>query len=850
MPKKRPVFEYKGLSGLKAALSDSSSSSSNDRTHATSEPPRRPRQHHPYRRRKRRRKPHHHHHHRHSHHNHSNRHSTYRDYHRSRAVPPGEYTHLINARYPPRDPRLQPRPHRRRRPYPPHPYAPHGPRYPPHGGPRPAHPRLDPYGRPVDPRYPPGPYAPSAAGVAAAAGAAAVGLGAAGYAAGAASGHGPNDSGPPPSLPKHYPQPPTQTPSPPQSSQPEGMRDRLKHTLGKLAGAESDTGGDDGRKTHRTSDDKNGSKTDDEDENSKKESEEPQPGQKRRGFLKYAALTAGALIFGTVAKRIFERREKKKNQQELQNAPLGAESATVLGADGQPIEGIQNGEILSHVPPGVNPLQMRPPPSGLFVSVPDSESVIVERSGKYHRKLHHGSNVVLPFVDKMAFRHSLREVGIEIPTQQCYSRDNISVRASALMFVRTEDPVAASYAIDNAFQGIFLLAQTSLKKEVGRLTVDESFADRAGLADRVLSTTNEAARPWGLRVTRFDVSDMDIPPELRASIGREAEAERLRRADILYSEGQREALINRADAEMQAQMRLSQARQLDIVNQAIGEAHAIHERGEAVASAMRDVAEAVRQPGGDQAMRMRITEQYIDAYARANSRQHDPNAPPPPDPSHVVHAMNDALGLLTALGDSAQNVGNAYAQPHGAGPYAHDANVHATHQGAADGYYASSQGATPQYSEHHSQSQQYDYASTSAAAPPATHPDGYETQGNTMADGRRHEQYTADNPYAQHDPYGGQGAYEGQDPYSGHAGPYSAPNDAYAEPIDPNRQASRPQGGQSRRRRTNQGIQAARPSGYTPQQSPGLEYDRMGPSQQSTPGIPTMPGLHSPVTRR
>lgn len=370
--------------------------------------------------------------------------------------------------------------------------------------------------------------------------------------------------------------------------------------------------------------------------------------RKRGGVMRNIAIAA-TVVTGLIAARRIYRHWNEKGGQGQEDNKTDSES------DGDGDDSSQgDGNLVIR---GKKPLGTRTSKYGPIVTVPQNEAMIVERGGKFKRKLTAGNNFVVPIIERVAHQHSLREAPVPIEPQQCFSRDNISVVADALMFIRVEDPVSASYEVDDLLRSMNMLAIATLKKEIGRLLLDELFADRVKASERISQTINEACRPWGVRCTRFDLQDLDIPNEVRASIGRTAEAERLRRADILFSEGQRDALINKAEGEMQAQIRMSQARQMDIVNQAIGEAHAIQERGEAIANAMRDVAEAINEPGGEQALRLRIAEQYLNACALAKGDREDGVVH---DPANIAAAMRHTIGLLSVLGDPSANASNPY----------------------------------------------------------------------------------------------------------------------------------------------------------------------------------------------
>lgn len=368
--------------------------------------------------------------------------------------------------------------------------------------------------------------------------------------------------------------------------------------------------------------------------------------KKRHGIVRAGAAIA-AIVALVIAGRRLQRWWRQNGQEEDEKSDGGSGDAAENHEQ-------EDEKLIANER---KPVGVRTSMYGPLVKVPQNEAAIVEQGGKFKRKLAPGNNFLVPGLERVAYTHSLREAPVPIEPQQCFSRDNISVIADALMFIRVEDPVSASYEVHDLLHSMVMLAIATLKKEIGRLSIDELFLDRVGASDRIARMINQASRPWGVRCTRFDLQDLGIPEEVRMSIGRAAEAERLRRADILFSEGQREALINKAEGEMQAQIRMSQARQMDIVNQAIGEAHAIQERGEAIANAMRDIAEAVKEPGGEQAMRLRLAEQYLNACAVAKEAGKDGVAY---DPANVAAAMTHAIGLLSALGDPSPNVANPY----------------------------------------------------------------------------------------------------------------------------------------------------------------------------------------------
>lgn len=352
----------------------------------------------------------------------------------------------------------------------------------------------------------------------------------------------------------------------------------------------------------------------------------------KKNVLRAGLVAAGALAAGLILRKIAKNRKNKKKKEEA-TSEEGEEDYVSYDENEEPL-------AQAFKPPPV-------PHAGLFnVKVPQNQVAIVERGGRYHKKLDAGSHIIVPCLDKVACCHSLRELSIPVPYQHCYTQDNVALQANGIIFMRIEDPVAATYGVDNPYRTIVHLVQTCLRNEIGKLTSHQAMEDRVTISDRVLDHVNDACRPWGVRCLRFELQEVQLPDELRKSLDEEAEADRKKRLQVLEAEAERDAAIKRAEGHLQAQIRQSQARQLDIVNQAIGEAHAIEERGGAIANAMRDVADVIREPGGEQAMQMRIAEQFINAYSNATR---EPTVHPP-QPNSMAANMNNAIDLLNTLG--------------------------------------------------------------------------------------------------------------------------------------------------------------------------------------------------------
>ncbi|CAN8062392.1 unnamed protein product [Agarophyton chilense] len=235
---------------------------------------------------------------------------------------------------------------------------------------------------------------------------------------------------------------------------------------------------------------------------------------------------------------------------------------------------------------GPNPLNLVPPPTKFSVKVPQNDAFIVEKGGRFHRKLNAGRNTLIPCMDHIAFRYSLKEASMPIAWQQCFTGEKVPIHVNALLFVRVDDPVSASYEIDNPYHAIIMLVQSSIKRDFNKLSVEQACTERYHLDQVIEDIINTALRAWGVRCTRFEIKQVELPEDLRISLENAAAADRQRREEVRAAETQCEIMVNRAEAEMQLQMKGAQARQVDMVNQAIGEAHAISERSEAIASAM------------------------------------------------------------------------------------------------------------------------------------------------------------------------------------------------------------------------------------------------------------------------
>lgn len=246
--------------------------------------------------------------------------------------------------------------------------------------------------------------------------------------------------------------------------------------------------------------------------------------------------------------------------------------------------------------------------------VPQQQVAIVERFGRFHRKLEPGLNLIIPVVDKVTYIHSLKEEAISIPNQVAITRDNVSINLDAVLFARVEDAVKASYGVENPARAITLLAQTTMRSELGKLTLDKTFEERESLNARIVSSINAAAGVWGITCLRYEIRDISPPPNVRKAMELQAEAERRKRAQILDSEGEQQAAVNLAEGHKRSTILASEAQQQEVINRASGDADAIRLRAEATAAAVSTVAASVATSAGKDAVALRVAEQYVSAF--------------------------------------------------------------------------------------------------------------------------------------------------------------------------------------------------------------------------------------------
>ena len=245
------------------------------------------------------------------------------------------------------------------------------------------------------------------------------------------------------------------------------------------------------------------------------------------------------------------------------------------------------------------------------VVVPQQSAYVVEYLGKFSRTLQAGFHILVPFVETVAYRHSLKESAVDIPEQTCITKDNVQVGVDGVLYMRVLDPQRASYGIADYVFAIIQLAQTTLRSEIGKIDLDRTFEERAAINANVVMELDKASDPWGVKVLRYEIRNINPPKDVLSAMEKQMRAEREKRAVILTSEGERDAKINEAEGEKQRVIKESEATKQQQINEAEGEAAAILAVATATAEGLRQVATALREPGGAAAMQLRVAEDYL-----------------------------------------------------------------------------------------------------------------------------------------------------------------------------------------------------------------------------------------------
>jgi regulator of protease activity HflC (stomatin/prohibitin superfamily) len=248
------------------------------------------------------------------------------------------------------------------------------------------------------------------------------------------------------------------------------------------------------------------------------------------------------------------------------------------------------------------------------IVVPQQSAYVVERLGRYSGTLNAGFHILMPFVDVIRYRHSLKEIAVDIPAQVCITRDNVQVGVDGVLYLKVLNPERASYGITDYMFAISQLAQTTLRSEVGKIDLDKTFEERTNINTQVVTELDKATEAWGVKVLRYEIKNITPPHDILAAMEKQMRAEREKRAVILTSEGARDAAINNAEGGKQEVIKQSEARRQQQINEAEGEAEAILAVATATAEGIRRVAESITKPGGFEAVQLRVAEQYIGQF--------------------------------------------------------------------------------------------------------------------------------------------------------------------------------------------------------------------------------------------
>ena len=246
--------------------------------------------------------------------------------------------------------------------------------------------------------------------------------------------------------------------------------------------------------------------------------------------------------------------------------------------------------------------------------VPQQSAFVIEKLGRYSRTIHAGFHILTPFMERIAYKHNLKEEAIDIPEQVCITRDNVQVGVDGVLYLQVLDASKASYGITNYRFAITQLAQTTLRSEIGKIELDRTFEERATINSNVVSELDKASAPWGVKVLRYEIKNINPPRDVLSAMEKQMRAEREKRAVVLTSEGERDAKINQAEGEKQRVIKESEANKQQQINEAEGEAEAILAVATATAEGLKRVGEALSGRGGIEAMQLRVAEEYVKQF--------------------------------------------------------------------------------------------------------------------------------------------------------------------------------------------------------------------------------------------
>nr|XP_013055973.2 stomatin-like protein 2, mitochondrial isoform X1 [Anser cygnoides] len=267
--------------------------------------------------------------------------------------------------------------------------------------------------------------------------------------------------------------------------------------------------------------------------------------------------------------------------------------------------------------------------------------------GKFHRILEPGLNFLIPLLDRVRYVQSLKEIVINVPEQSAVTLDNVTLQIDGVLYLRVMDPYKASYGVEDPEYAVTQLAQTTMRSELGKLSLDRVFRERESLNANIVDAINQASDCWGIRCLRYEIKDIHVPPRVKESMQMQVEAERRKRATVLESEGMRESAINVAEGQKQAQILASEAKKAEQINKAAGEANAMLVRAKAKAEAIQLLAAALAQQHGSVAASLSVAEQYVSAFSKL--AKDSSTVLLPANTGDITHMVTQALGIYTTL---------------------------------------------------------------------------------------------------------------------------------------------------------------------------------------------------------
>ncbi|MFW5996538.1 MAG: SPFH domain-containing protein [Lentisphaeria bacterium] len=284
--------------------------------------------------------------------------------------------------------------------------------------------------------------------------------------------------------------------------------------------------------------------------------------------------------------------------------------------------------------------------------VPQKSAYIVERLGKYRSTLEAGLHVLVPFIDKVAYKHTLKEQAVDVPPQTCITKDNISVEVDGILYMQVLDPQNASYGIGNYQFAAIQLAQTTMRSVMGKLDLDKTFEERDTINQEIVNAVDKASDPWGVKVTRYEVKNITPPQSIKEAMEKQMKAEREKRATIAESEGYRQSAINKAEGERNAAIANSEGERQKTINIADGKAYEIEKVAEATATSLTKIAEALSQEGGVKAVNMRLAEQYLNEFGNLAKKNNSMIIPT--DMADIAGVIKAAASVVHDKGEGNQ----------------------------------------------------------------------------------------------------------------------------------------------------------------------------------------------------